>query len=412
VYADDARATAEALETNQPPAARLPLHGLPVGVKDVIQVAGHPVTASSMRLGVDPSTSDAQSWRRLRAAGAIAVGHCHTHEFAAGATTDQCANPWDPLRSPGGSSGGSAVAVATGAVPVALGTDTAGSLRIPAALCGVSTIKPTSGLVSNEGTIPLGASFDTVGPMALHVRDVRRVLEYLAQPAEWARTRSMATSRATAHPGSLHGVRFGMAPGRTDEGSLAVRSATLDTARVLEDAGAVMVLLDLPGALVDPGLDDAYMSLLLTDIWQFHQTLRDAPGHYGADVAELVGNAEVGALSPDAYRTGQLGRRAAARVWDRFLDEHDLDFVLEPTCPVTAPPRVAPGSVNPSGLSLARLTTLWNHIGNPVVAIPATRTPGLPVGVSLVGRRHDDLRLLLLAELLQDILPPPVWSTS
>src|SRR6185312_3039299 len=153
-----------------------PLAGIPVGLKDLYAVAGKPLTASSRVLDEVPAR-DCEVWERLRAAGMILLGHLHTHEFAVGGTTDQTGNPWDLTRSPGGSSGGSAAALASGQVPAATGTDTAGSLRIPSACCGTSTIKPTRGLVSLRGIVPLSQTFDTAGPMARTLDDCTLLLE-------------------------------------------------------------------------------------------------------------------------------------------------------------------------------------------------------------------------------------------
>ena len=127
-------------------------------------------------------TEDCDVWKQLRAAGMVLLGHLHTHEFAAGGTTDQVGSPWDLARSSGGSSGGSAAAVAARMVPAATGTDTAGSLRIPSACCGTSTIKPTHGLVSMAGVVPLSTSLDHAGPIARSLEDCRALLDAMARP--------------------------------------------------------------------------------------------------------------------------------------------------------------------------------------------------------------------------------------
>src|SRR5262249_48534831 len=142
-----------------------PLRGVPIGLKDLYGVAGRPLTASSRVLDDVPGRSG-EAWARLEGAGMILLGHQHTHEFAAGVTTDQVGNPWALARSAGGSSGGSAAALAAGMGPAALGTDTSGSLRIPSAMCGTSTIKPTRRLVPVDRVVPLVPSLDTAGPMA------------------------------------------------------------------------------------------------------------------------------------------------------------------------------------------------------------------------------------------------------
>ncbi|MGH2718975.1 MAG: amidase family protein, partial [Actinomycetota bacterium] len=165
------------------PAARatLPLWGIPVGIKDVIDVAGLTTTAASTVLaGTGPAVADAAAVARLRAAGAVIVGKTNTQEFAYGAVTPPTTNPRDEHRIPGGSSGGSAAALAAGHCLGALGTDTAGSIRIPAALCGVVGLKPRPGIVPVDGVIPLAPSFDVVGPMAGDIAGVATLWEALA----------------------------------------------------------------------------------------------------------------------------------------------------------------------------------------------------------------------------------------
>ena len=197
--------------------ARRPLlTGIPVGLKDLYGVAGKPVTASSSLLDDVPG-EDCDVWKRLAAAGMVLLGHLHTHEFAAGGTTDQVGNPWDLERSPGGSSGGSGAALAACMVPAATGTDTAGSLRIPSACCGTSAIKPTSGRVSLAGVVPLSWSLDHAGPMARTLADCGLLLQAMAGPdrrlAETALHAALPDAlpeRAAARP--LEGVRLAVSP--------------------------------------------------------------------------------------------------------------------------------------------------------------------------------------------------------
>src|SRR3954463_194095 len=155
------------------------LCGVPVALKDLYAVAGLPVTASSRMLEGNVASEDSVVWARLRAAGMVLVGHTHTHEFAFGGTTDQVGNPWDVARSAGGSSGGSAAALAARMVPAATGTDTAGSVRIPAAMAGISAIRSARGRISRFGVIPLAPSLETAGPMARRMLDIRLLMQVL-----------------------------------------------------------------------------------------------------------------------------------------------------------------------------------------------------------------------------------------
>ncbi|MGZ4440616.1 MAG: amidase, partial [Gaiellaceae bacterium] len=181
VYEDDALAAAaradERLARGDAPA----LCGIPIGLKDIYAVAGKPLTASSRLLDEVPERS-CDAWERLEAEGMVLLGHLHTHEFAAGGTTDQVGNPWALDRSAGGESGGSGAALAARMTPAATGTDTAGSLRIPSAFCGTSTIKPTRGLVSMRGIVPLAESLDHAGPMARTLADCAPLLAAMAGP--------------------------------------------------------------------------------------------------------------------------------------------------------------------------------------------------------------------------------------
>ena len=175
--ADERRSAGGVGRHGEPPL----LCGIPVGLKDLFAVAGKPLTASSSLLDETPER-DCDVWARLAAQGMVLLGHVHTHEFAVGGTTDQVGNPWALDRSAGGSSGGSAAALAARMVPAATGTDTAGSLRIPSAICGTSTIKPTRGLVSMAGIVPLAPSLDHAGPMARSLADCALLLAAMAGP--------------------------------------------------------------------------------------------------------------------------------------------------------------------------------------------------------------------------------------
>ena len=211
--ADEALAEAEALGP-----ATGPLHGVPVGVKDVIDVAGTRTTAASKVLADNVATADATVVARLRRAGAIVVGKLNTHEFAWGATTTSQAfgparNPWDTERICGGSSGGSGAAVAAGLVPGALGTDTAGSVRIPAALCGVTGIRPTTGRVPNRGVIPVSWTYDTVGPLARTAEDCALLLDAIAGPGSRRRVDDTGAGRAVprgTRPAASRALRIGV----------------------------------------------------------------------------------------------------------------------------------------------------------------------------------------------------------
>ncbi|MCA9878703.1 MAG: amidase, partial [Thermomicrobiales bacterium] len=229
VAADAARAGARQAEAEiRAGLDRGPLHGMPVGIKDIFDVVGLPTRCgSAARAGAGPAASDAASVAALRAGGAVLLGKTVTQEYAAGVISPPARNPWDPDRIPGGSSGGSASALAAHNCVVAMGSDTGGSIRIPAAACGVVGFKPTYGSLSAAGAFPLSWSLDTVGPLARSVADARLAWEVLAN--------SQVATAAT----DLRGLRIGL-PGDFFSGNVqpAIREALEATAATLRALGA------------------------------------------------------------------------------------------------------------------------------------------------------------------------------
>ncbi|MGY2061267.1 amidase, partial [Nocardia gipuzkoensis] len=179
-YADSAREQARQADRRLAAGDAPALCGVPVALKDVYAVAGRPLTASVPVLANNVARGDSTAWSRMNAAGMPLLGHVHTHQMAIGSLTEQTANPWDPRKVPGGSSGGSAAALAARFTPASFGTDTAGSLRIPASCCNVCSIKPTSGMASVYGTIPVAWTFDNAGPMARSAADLGPLLQLIA----------------------------------------------------------------------------------------------------------------------------------------------------------------------------------------------------------------------------------------
>ncbi len=287
-------------------------------------MAGKPVTASSSLLNDVPS-EDCDVWQRLAAAGMILLGHLHTHEFAAGGTTDQVGNPWDLARTAGGSSGGSAAALAARMVPAATGSDTAGSLRIPSACCGTSTIKPTRGLVSTRGVVPLSWSLDHAGPMARSVADCRALLSAMAVPDE----------RATAS--TFDGARIAVSPRLTsvalDDDVAAGFERAVEACRQL---GATIIELPAP----DCGFDvaDAFRDVMTTDMLAYHRRFDGHRERYRPALREWLEVGEERAVSGERYASLQAGRRAMTAAWSDWLGEHRITAVIEPTIPVVAPP--------------------------------------------------------------------------
>ena len=295
------------------------LCGIPIGVKDLYGVAGLPLTASSRVLEGNVADEDALAWVRLRERGMVMVGHTHTHEFAAGGTTDQVGNPWDVSRSAGGSSGGSGAALAAGMVPVALGTDTAGSLRIPAALSGVSSIKPTHGRVPIDGIVPLSATLDHAGPDGAHRRRLRRGAERDGRgrrAGHAAHAPARAARRAAHRAARRRARRWPGCASRSPTGSQAlaveddVMEGLQDARRACEELGASVV--SLPGA-GDPTMDD-FSAVMFSEVAQHHARHAELIDRYRVSIREFV---EVGANFAGAavYIEAQQAReRAVARL--------------------------------------------------------------------------------------------------
>jgi aspartyl-tRNA(Asn)/glutamyl-tRNA(Gln) amidotransferase subunit A len=379
VRAEEALAEAESLQASSGP--RGPLWGAPVAVKDVIDVAGARTTAASEILRENVAARDAAVVERLKAAGAIILGKLNLHEFAYGALTTSphfgpALNPWATDRISGGSSGGSGVAAAAGLAAGTLGTDTAGSIRIPAAFCGVTGLRPSTGLVSNEGVVPVAGSFDAVGPIARSAEDCRLLLE------------AIADFRSGLDGGA---PRVGIVTSLLEQADPRVGAVVEEAARelgaerveapVLAHAGLIQQLIMLPEAA------EAHLPWLRTRL-----------SDYGADVrARLL----AGLLLPaTSYPTGLRARR--------WLDDHvqplfeRYDLLAAPAMPIVAPligedPVEWGGKTVPFRLAIIPFNSPWSCLGLPVASVPCGFVDGLPVGLALVGRRGADAAVLRAA---------------
>jgi aspartyl-tRNA(Asn)/glutamyl-tRNA(Gln) amidotransferase subunit A len=351
-----------------------------IGVKDVIDVAGMPTTAASKILHRMP-IEDAACVARLRAAGATLVGKLNTHEFAYGALTNSphfgpARNPWNPEHACGGSSGGSGGAVAAGLVDAALGTDTAGSVRIPAAFCGVTGMRPSTGLVSNRGVVPVSWSLDTVGTLARTAEECDQLLELIADRPPG---------------GEIHDeLRVGVVTSLFERAEPAVAS-------VCEEA-----LADLPGRHepvtipLHEEIATITQLLMLPEATNAHlRWLRTRLADYGPDVrARLLAGL---VLPPTAHVTGLRARSWVRAEYERELGGYDL--LVAPTMPITAPRLDA----IPEDYRL--LIMPYNSpaalLGVPALSMPCGFVDGLPVGLTLTGRRGEDATPLAAAKAFQ-----------
>jgi aspartyl-tRNA(Asn)/glutamyl-tRNA(Gln) amidotransferase subunit A len=392
VLADEARAEAAARDAEAAAGrVRGPLHGRPVAVKDLIDVAGAVTAAGSPKLATNRAERDAEVVGRLRDAGMVIVGKTRTHEFAYGVLTPGTVNPWDPDRIAGGSSGGSAAAVAAGLVDLAVGSDTAGSIRIPAACCGVVGFKPTYGTVPTDGVLPLSWSNDHVGPIAAGVAEAGLLLEVLAGRPPGAG----ATQPARLRLGRLVGQELALV-------DPAVTEVVDRFCAGLERGGARIDEVELPLRTARA----AVATMVLPELAAAHATLLAETGEEG-----------YGERTLNAIRRGQQALAveyvAAVRYRGRFaaLVEDLLgtrDALLLPTIPVVAPTRdtrlLELGDGRRMGIqeALTALPGAFNCSGSPVVSVPVGSLDGLPVGLSLVGRIGGDQELLGVAAAVED----------
>jgi aspartyl-tRNA(Asn)/glutamyl-tRNA(Gln) amidotransferase subunit A len=396
LYEEDAVAAADQADARLAQGEPAPaLCGIPIGLKDLYAVAGKPLTASSRAVALEPRV-DCDVWARLKAAGAVLVGHLHTHECAAGGSTDQVGNPWALERTPGGSSGGSAAALAAGMVPLATGSDTAGSLRIPSALSGTSTVKPTRGALPLRGVFPLSGSLDHPGPMARTLADCALALA--------------ALTGAEQEGASLRGARVAPSPRlplvESDPDVLEGFERALEACRSL---GAELVEPPPPAAALDLGRD--FLDVLSTDMLGHHQRLGTDWARLRTSTRELLEYAERRAMTGAEYGDTQLRRTELTAAWVDWLAEHRIEAVIEPTVPIVAPLRGHGYDTffTDEAIDYIRFTHYWDWTGFPVAALPAGlgSRSGLPVGVSLVGPPGAEWALLGLGIELQDALGVP-----
>lgn len=371
---------------------RGPLHGIPISIKDLIDVAGTPTTAGSRVLGDTPAARDAEVARRLRAAGAVFLGKTNLHEFAFGTTSEDSAygavrHPRDPARMAGGSSGGSAAAVAAGIGLASVGTDTGGSIRIPASLCGLVGLKPAYGEVPVDGVVPLSTSFDHVGPIGLTIDDVRTMWEVLSGlPAACE-----AVDASALTIGVPRGYLFELLERDVREAF----EAALDA---LAGSGAMVRDVEIAHAADTPA---AYVPVVFHESWAWHKGhIARAPEAYTPAVRSRL---EMGRdVDAAAYaRAQETGAQLTREVADALAG---VDVLALPTMAVTAPrlgtTEIAFGDrVEPVRAVMLRLTQLFDITGHPAITIPLGHDRAWPIGLQLAARETP--RLLAAAEAIE-----------
>jgi Asp-tRNA(Asn)/Glu-tRNA(Gln) amidotransferase A subunit family amidase len=368
------------------------LAGVPVAIKDVFDVAGQPVGNGTSGFGHRAAERDSAAWARMLAAGAVLIGRTRLPELAWSVVTPGCHNPWSPDRGAGGSSGGSAVAVASGAAMIALGTDTGGSIRIPAALCGLAGLRPTAGTISRRGVTPLAPTMDTVGPLAPTAAECLLVHQILG-----------GTVRPV--PASTVGLRVGWPVGLWRERvSPDVASATEGAAAALRDGAVHVVTVDLPLASAHARAA-AYVIILAESAALWHDALSRQPDGLSARTAALL-RAGAAVAAAD-YLAALRVARAIRRELDAVFRQRRLAALLLPTVPSAAAPLGAE-SVDISGrpvpveTAYAYLAALASVTGCPALSVPSGLDgQGLPVGAQLVGPAGAESMLCLLGGVIE-----------
>jgi aspartyl-tRNA(Asn)/glutamyl-tRNA(Gln) amidotransferase subunit A len=376
---------------------RGPLHGIPIGLKDIIDTAGVPTTAASALFKDRIPAEDAEVVRRLRGGGAVILGKQNLHEFAYGGSSlisfyGEVHNPWDTARVAGGSSGGSAASVAAGMGLAAVGTDTAGSVRLPAAYCGVVGLKPTYGRVSTRGVVPLSPSFDHVGPITNSVCDAALMLQVLAgYDAGDPASVDMAIADYTCDIGeTLSNLRMGVPRVFFFEGlDPEVADAVEQAIQVFRELGAEIRDEMRIEVTTDRTLSSA-------ESWAYHEPFvaRSPELYQPATLARIKSGEKTSAK--DVLRARQE-LSAARQAIDKTFQ--DVDVLLTPSVPIP-PPRIAdlqknPENLRPAELMMLRNTRPFNVWGIPAISVPCGFTrDGMPIGLQLAAAAwREDLVL-------------------
>jgi aspartyl-tRNA(Asn)/glutamyl-tRNA(Gln) amidotransferase subunit A len=419
ITADSAREQAKALDTSGDYSK--PLAGIPVAVKDIICTKGVKTTAASRIIENFVPPYSATVYEKLEQAGAIMVGKANCDEFAMGSSTENSAfgntlNPHGENRVPGGSSGGSAAAVAGGSAMFAMGTDTGGSIRQPANFCGCTGLKVTYGRVSRYGVVSYASSFDTIGPITKTVEDAARVLEVIAGKDEKdSTTPDMPVENYSKDlDADISGKKIGLpvqffeAEGMDPQ----VKAAALEAAELLKSRGAIIENIDLP--LTEYAIPTYYLLVKAeasTNLARYDGVRFGSAANNAADLTELYEKTRGQFFGPEAKRAIMMGTftlssgyvdayyKKAAAVRAKFAQEYadaftDVDAILAPVSPTTAF-QIGEKAADPLQMYLADIFTISiNLAGIPSLAVPTKKIDGLPTGVQIMGKQFDEKGIL------------------
>ena len=390
----DARRAADEIAAGR---YRGPLHGIPIGLKDLYDTAGIRTAAGSKVHADHVPTEDSTVARRLADAGAVLLGKQNTHEYAWGVTTDNphwgpTRNPWDPTRIPGGSSGGSGAATAAHLACMSMGSDTGGSIRVPAALCGVVGLKPTYGRVSKAGVFPMSFLLDHTGPLTRTVEDAALVLQVIAgyDPADFATVPVPVEDYASRLARDVRGLRIGVPRHLFTLLDDEVRAAVEAALEVLGRLGATLTNVTLPD------LPPPILGLLVAEAKHIHaDTLAHRPGDLGADLRTFFEGPVLDAvqLAEGLHLLHVYGAEL------RGMLEH-VDLLATPTTPIAAT-RIGEETttIGPATMPVFLAMTVWTVPFNvshlPALSVPCGfTTTGLPIGLQLAGRPFDEATVL------------------
>lgn len=372
------------------------LRGIPIALKDLFDTAGILTTAGSKFFAEYVPQEDAFVVEKLKQAGAILMGKTNTHEIALGVTGNNphygtARNPWDPTRIPGGSSAGSAIAVATGMALGALGTDTGGSIRIPASLCGIVGFKPTFGRVSLRGVFPLSWNLDHVGPLTKSVKDAALILQIISvyDPLDAASIKMLTGDYLGHLIDDVKGRKIALGIGDfIEKAEPEVLSAVQQAAKVLESLGCKVTEVNM-----DWMREAAMANKIMTqsDGAAVHRDrLREHPEMFGEDIRRRLQDGANTSITDYI-----LARRTQAEVRKRFEQFFEsYDFLVVPTTPIAAPTIEGHDAVEQAG-RLTRFTAPFNLSGLPALSLPCGFTKeGLPIGLQIVSRAWGDAKVL------------------
>jgi aspartyl-tRNA(Asn)/glutamyl-tRNA(Gln) amidotransferase subunit A len=379
-----------------PPSGSLPLYGVPIAVKDLYDTKGIRTTSGSKFFADNIPQEDAYVVQKIKNAGAQIIGKTNTHEIALGVTNNSphfgaCKNPWDITRTPGGSSGGSAVAVASGMAMAALGTDTGGSIRIPASLCGVVGLKPTYGRVSLRGILPLSWNLDHAGPLTRKVEDAALMLQVMSgyDVLDPACVKTLPGDYYSHLRDGMSGRKIALAVGSyIDASDAEILEAIRKASQILEEQGVIITEVNID-FLKEAALANGIMTQ--ADGAAFHrERLKEHPDWFGPDVRQRL---ETGAACTSSqYALARRTQTEVKRRCELLFDEYDA--LLLPTTPIPAPVLEGENAIE-RARQLTRFTAPFNLTGLPALSVPCGFTnEGLPIGLQIVSRAWNEAGVL------------------